>query len=353
MPSTNRRRCLAAAAALGVAGCTTDGEPTDTDTTDQSATTGTQTRVTSANPTTSTTTYRTTDSDVDERVDAKPPGDPALPTDGGDWTQEGNDAARTSYRPDGDPVTEAEAYWTLDAGGEGAVVDESVVNVHGRRDGQPLTVRDPSTADVRRASPLVEYGVNSSPAVADGTVVVTTFIEAFAYDLETGDLAWRDPEMDGIQGAPTVAEGTAFVASGGFKDVPAQVRAFDLADGTERWRRELDTTRTGSVAVGGGVAYVQSRDGLHAFDAESGEVAFERSDLQNGSWVDPVVGDGHAFTVDDGGARGIGRREPPSRRPGTRPRRDAPPHERAPGRSRRRAGSGARPRRTGSRPACS
>ncbi|NHN40489.1 PQQ-binding-like beta-propeller repeat protein [Halorubellus sp. JP-L1] len=302
MPSTNRRRFLAAAAALGVAGCVThgDGVPTGTETTHGSATsTGTRSRVTSENPTTSTTTYRTTGSDVDERVDAKPPGDPALPTDGGDWPQEGYDAARTGYWPDGDPVEGVDAYWTLDAGGEGAVVDDSVVNVHGRADGQPLTVRDPGTAEVRRASSLVEYGVNSSPAVADGVVVVTTFIEAFAYDLETGDLAWRGPEMDGIHGAPTVADGTVYVASGGYQGVPAQVRAFDLADGTERWRRELETTRTGSVAVGGGVAYVQSRDGLHAFDAESGNVVFERSDLRNGSWVDPVVGDDHAFTVDD------------------------------------------------------
>jgi hypothetical protein len=310
MPSTNRRRFLAVATALSVAGCTTQGEDTPRTTTGASRTDDrdsvTRTDVRSHGPTTSTATSRTTAHgtttwpDVDERVDATPPADRPLPTDGGDWPQEGYDAARTGYWPDGDPVRDAVTYWTLDAGGEGAVVDDGVVNVHGRADGQPLTVRDPADASVRRSMSLVDYGVNAPPAVGDGLVFVTTFIEVFAFDLQTGDRAWRGPEMDGIHGAPTYANGTVFVASGGYQGVQAQVRAFAADTGEERWRVELDAWRTGSVAVRDGIAYLQTDSGFHAIDAETGGVVFEDSSLSNGHWVDPVVGEDHVYTVDDG-----------------------------------------------------
>lgn len=207
----------------------------------------------------------------DERVDTNPPGEPALPTDGGDWPQAGRDAANTSHWPDGTPVRDREVYWTLDAGAPGAVTDDAVVNVHERADAKPLAVRDPADASVRRAASTVDYGVNAPPAVADGVAVVSTFIETLGFDVETGDRLWTGPAMNGTRAPPTVAGGRAFVATGGFDDVDPHVRAFDVRSGEELWRRPTDGTRAGTPAVADGVVYVQTDRSVFAFDATSGD----------------------------------------------------------------------------------
>lgn len=307
MPSPRSRRDLLRALAVGsvgLAGCVGEDESaattTRTATTTADATTATTTRTTST--TTSTARTRTTSdiSSIDERVTATPPGEPSL-SPSGEWPAYRFDAQNTGYAPGGDGLRDGEAYWRLRAGGPPSVSDGDLFNVSGyEREGAALTRRDPATMAVRSATDLVEYGVNSPPTVADGRVFVTTFIEAFCLAADRDELLWRGPEMDGIQGTPTVADDTVFVNSGGYKSVPAHLRAFDAATGTERWRYDTGSETKSTPAVADGTVFVNGRDGLHAVDAATGDARYTVPET-GARWASPAVSNGTVYVVAEGG----------------------------------------------------
>lgn len=235
--------------------------------------------------------------DTDERVDATPPGSSALDP-GGSWPSYRFDAGNTGYNPDGTGLRDAEEYWRLDAGSSATVSDGALYNVHSRgRETRVLTVRSPRTAAVEAEIPLVEYGVSAPPVVADGQVFVATFIELFCFDAESGERRWAGPEMDGIQGPPSVDDGTAYVNSGGFESVEPHVRAFDATDGDERWRYDTGHESKGAPAVGDGRVFVTSEAGLHAIDAATGEETYALP-VGGSRWGTPVVHDGTVYAVE-------------------------------------------------------
>ncbi len=282
----SRRQCLRAVAvgALGVAGCTAD-RATPSRTTHLSTTTATATETTHG-PT----------SGPDERVTRTPPGEPALDPVG-DWPTLGFDAANTGYAPDGSGLRDAERHWRLDAGGPASVADGALYNVHDRdAEYAALTRRDPGTAEVTSATRLVQYGVNAPPTVADGRVYVTTFIEAFCLAADRDEVLWHGPEMDGVQGGPTVHGGTVYVNSGGYRGVPPHVRAFDAASGEQRWRYDTGSESKSTPAVAGGRVFVNSRDGLHAVDAATGERAFVVADAGY-DWATPAAATDAVYTT--------------------------------------------------------
>lgn len=288
--STRRRvlRALGASGAFALAGCLGDGSPSSTESppTETSARTPTDTTET---------TYASTGG-PDERVDAEPPGSPALDPSGS-WPGARFDAGNTAYNPDGTGLRDGERYWRLRPSGTGAFADGALFNVAGYEpDATGLTRRTPGTAAVEASTPLVNYGVQSPPAVADGRAFVTTFIEVFCVDAADGGVLWRGPEMDGVQGAPAVADGAVFVNSGGFDGVPAQLRAFEAASGEERWRYDTESETKSTPAVADGVVYVVATDGLHAVDTESGERVFHEPEAGE-RWTTPVVADGLVYVV--------------------------------------------------------
>jgi outer membrane protein assembly factor BamB len=234
-------------------------------------------------------------SETDERVDARPPGDPPLDP-GGAWPAYRFDAGNTGANPDGEGLREGEAHWRLNAGGAATVADGRLYNVYDRdRATATLTVRDPATAATQSRTSLVEYGVNGPPVVGADRVFVTTFDEVIAVDPAGGEL-WRGPKMDGIRARPTVHDGRVLVNSGGFEDSPAHLRAFD-ADGTQRWRHDHAGDASGTPAVAGGHAFVVTDAGLHAVDLASGEELFSRSDVASRDGT-PVARDGAVYVVD-------------------------------------------------------
>ncbi|WP_148413821.1 PQQ-binding-like beta-propeller repeat protein [Haloferax sp. KTX1] len=273
----SRRRYLQllGSASLGVAGCLgrDGGSPsptTEATTTDEP-----------------TTTYGPT-SGPDERVTATPPGDPSL-SPSGTWPQYRFDAGNTGYNPDVSVPADAEEYWRLNAGGTPVLDGDRLYNLHGRgRDRRALVRRDPATVAERAATPLVGYGVNSPPAVAGDRVVVTTFIEAFCLAADRDEVLWRGPEMDGIHGPPAVGDGVAVVSGGGFDGVPTQLRAFELADGSERWRYDLESDAKGAPAVADGAVFVVTGDAVHAVDLATGERRF-RGEARTSEWTTPVA----------------------------------------------------------------
>ncbi|ELZ90796.1 outer membrane protein assembly factor BamB family protein [Haloferax volcanii] len=280
MPRLRSRRRflqLLGSASFGVAGCLgRDGGSSGPTTTEATTTT--------AEPST---TYGPT-SGPDERVTATPPGDPALSPSGA-WPQYRFDAGNTGYNPDVSIPTDAEEYWRLNAGGSPVLDGDRLYNLHGRgRDERAFVRRDPSTMGERAVTPLVGYGVNSPPVVAGDRVVVTTFIEVFCLAADRDEVLWRGPEMDGIHGPPAVGDGVAVVSGGGFDGVPTQLRAFELADGSERWRYDLESDAKGAPAVADGAVFVVTSDAVHAVDLATGERRF-RVEARTSEWTTPVA----------------------------------------------------------------
>ncbi|WP_424007437.1 PQQ-binding-like beta-propeller repeat protein [Haloferax denitrificans] len=277
----SRRRYLQllGSASLGVAGCLgrDSGSPSPTTETTTEATTTEE----------PTTTYGPT-SGPDERVTATPPGGPAL-SPSGSWPQYRFDAGNTGYNPEVSVPADAEEYWRLNAGGSPVLDGDRLYNLHGRgRDERALVRRDPATMAERAATPLVGYGVNSPPVVAGDRVVVATFIEAFCLAADRDEVLWRGPEMDGIHGPPAVGDGVAVVSGGGFDGVPTQLRAFELADGSERWRYDLESDAKGAPAVADGAVFVVTGDAVHAVDLATGERRF-RVETRTSEWTTPVA----------------------------------------------------------------
>ncbi|GAD51584.1 predicted cell surface protein/ lipoprotein [Halarchaeum acidiphilum MH1-52-1] len=281
-PRTRRHalRALGTGLVAGLAGCTDDGGTTGT--TDTSTETSTTSRGTGAG--------------IDERETSDPPGEPALSPSGA-WPRPRFDAANTGANPDGAGLRAGEQYWRLDAGGSASVTDAGLYNTSRRAQKYAdLTRRDPATMAVESSTRLVQYGVNGPPVAAGGRVYVTTFIEVFYLAADRDAVLWRGPEMDGIQCPPAVADGTVYVSSGGFKDVPAQIRAFDAASGEKQWRYDTGSEAKGTPAVANDTVYVAARDGLHAVDAASGERLFRQSAVSE-PWSTPVAAGGAVYAM--------------------------------------------------------
>lgn len=109
----------------------------------------------------------------------------------------------------------------------------------------------------------------------------------------TGDRHWRQVLPDWASGV-TIADGVAFVSLGSDSpkvdawEAAGGVLAYDLADGTERWRTPLPHPAS-APAVDGDEVLVGTREGLFTgIDVENGERRWERN---LGSYVDtaPLV----------------------------------------------------------------
>jgi len=117
---------------------------------------------------------------------------------------------------------------------------------------------DAATGATRWEIPL-DMPVNSSPAVADGTVVVGGGRHVVAVDQATGRDRWRYPTGGNVDSSPAVCNGVAYVGS-----QDGHLYALDLATGAERWRVNLHDSVACSPAVLGGVVYVTAGGGLFA-----------------------------------------------------------------------------------------
>ena len=109
-------------------------------------------------------------------------------------------------------------------------------------------------------------GIESSPAVVDGTVFFgSRDQQCYALDAERGTEQWTLATDGWVLGGPTVADGTVFV---GARDESYAVAA---ADGSVYWttRRATDTRSTPAVA-GGSVFFASYDRHVYALDAETG-----------------------------------------------------------------------------------
>jgi len=145
-----------------------------------------------------------------------------------EWRQFGYDDANTGYAPDNTgPVEDITEQWSYQTGG----------------------------------------AVNSSPAVADGTVYVGSSDDnVYALDAADGTEQWSYQTGDDVFSSPAVADGTVYVGSN-----DNNVYALDAADGTEQWSYQTGSEVFSSPAVADGTVYVGSFNGrVYALDAADG-----------------------------------------------------------------------------------
>ena len=133
-----------------------------------------------------------------------------------------------------------------------------------------------------------KWHVDAPVAVAGNQVLVASaFLDKeklgeralFCLDSETGAARWQAPLKINPWGGPSVSGDT--VVLGGstigydpktLKGARGDVAAFNLADGKEKWRKELPGGVLSSVALADGLAIATATDGkVRAFDLASGE----------------------------------------------------------------------------------
>lgn len=154
--------------------------------------------------------------------------------------------------------------------------------------------------------------VRSSPAVADGVVFAGSLDGSlYAADLETGRLRWRFDTLGrslksgdfgfdrkSVQSSPAVADGTVYVGGrDGF------LYAVEAATGRQRWRLDHQVSWViTSPAVREGRVYAGSSDAhfFQAVDARTGREVW-RLPTPASVWSSPAVAGGGVYVGDSGG----------------------------------------------------
>ena len=137
--------------------------------------------------------------------------------------------------------------------------------------------------------------IRSAPSVAEGTVYVAGH-GLWALDTADGTVRWTHPDA-GFMSAPTVVGDSVYVA-GYFRFF-----ALDAADGRTRWRRRMNRWSQTPPAVGDGLLhYVNDSQYLRTLDAATGRRRW-RTKYRRIRWNDsaPVLADGTLYAVDDRG----------------------------------------------------
>jgi hypothetical protein len=135
------------------------------------------------------------------------------------------------------------------------------------------------------------FGVDSSPAVADGKVFVgSRHRKIYCLDAETGAKIWSYTTGASVWSSPAVADGKVFVGSWDNK-----IYCLDAETGAYIWSYTTGELVSSSPAVVDGKVFVGSWDKkIYCLDADTGALIWNYT---TGSWVysSPAVADGKVF----------------------------------------------------------
>lgn len=114
----------------------------------------------------------------------------------------------------------------------------------------------------------MKLGVAQRPAIVDGRVYAAAVSGGVsAFDLRTGQVAWRYPSELPLTGGPGAGDGLVVVGS-----LEGDVVALDAATGSEKWKTKVANEVIVAPAIGNGMVFVRSNDGrVTALDAGSGD----------------------------------------------------------------------------------
>jgi outer membrane protein assembly factor BamB len=134
-----------------------------------------------------------------------------------------------------------------------------------------VTSRIVFALDARSGTLLWSYSTGSrvlaSPAVVDGVVYISSWDNnVYALDARTGAKLWSHDTGDWLWSSPAIANGTLYVGSQDYN-----VYALDAHTGTELWASPIGGLVESSPAVSNGVVYVGSADdAVYALNANNG-----------------------------------------------------------------------------------
>jgi eukaryotic-like serine/threonine-protein kinase len=142
------------------------------------------------------------------------------------------------------------------------------------------------------ASPVARSSASTSPAVAEGIVVNTSFLEVDAIDERSCALRWSQPLGSISEGSPGVAGGRVIVATH-----DNGVYAFDLHTGAQLWNNPQPGNADGSPTIVGQTAYFVTVGGsIYALDVATGALRWRRDvATQDGTFNAPTVMGGRIF----------------------------------------------------------
>ncbi|MFB3922133.1 MAG: PQQ-binding-like beta-propeller repeat protein [Terriglobia bacterium] len=148
--------------------------------------------------------------------------------------------------------------------------------------------------------------ISSSPAVADGMVLVGNDAGFYALDAKTGERRWTlktgeivpfTQRWDYFQSSPTYLDGVVYFGSG-----DGHIYAVEAKTGSVLWKFKTDGRVRTSPAVAAGVVYCGSMDGnLYALDAKTGQLKWKFKTEGNSFFPlgevqsTPAVADGLVF----------------------------------------------------------
>jgi outer membrane protein assembly factor BamB len=154
-----------------------------------------------------------------------------------------------------------------------AAVSQSIVYAH-TRDGYVFALDANNGSEKWRT--FVGDGAGASPAVASGRVFIVGGSSLAALSTTNGALLWTAPLGASGAATPVVSSGVVYVGTTG----DAHTMALTATSGARRWSRALAETLPGDVttlAVGEGVVYAQTTNGLHALNAADGLQRWQRA----------------------------------------------------------------------------
>jgi len=159
-----------------------------------------------------------------------------------------------------------------------------------------------------------KWHVDAPVAVAGGLVLAASaYLEhekvgdraLFALDAKSGEVKWRTQLALNPWGGPTVTGDTILVGASNIryetKEIPkarGEIAAYNLADGKEKWRKELKGGVLSCAAVADGLAVVTATDGkVRAFDVKTGELRWHY-DGKSPFFAAPAVAGGVVYAGD-------------------------------------------------------
>ena len=131
----------------------------------------------------------------------------------------------------------------------------------------------PSATPTLRWTYQAGESVESSPAIADGTVyVVSSAGDLLALDLASGQPRWKYSSGGEVgESSPAVGGGAAF-----FGDLGGTVHAVNVKDGSRRWTFKTGGEVKSSPTLSGDLVLIGSYDThLYALDATTGAVRWK------------------------------------------------------------------------------
>lgn len=218
----------------------------------------------------------------------------------GDGSMFHGSPARTGVVAGAGPIAPPELLWNAPL--PGPLANESPALQGGRlfvADGQGhVGEYDTGTGANEWSLPLARPA--TSPASADGVLVVAAGDGVHGIDEQTHDARWEIPSTEAVRSPVAVVSGVAIV---GLPD--GSVVAADVQSGATRWRTAIGGHFTRALAVADGVVFAGDDEGtLTALDGADGHVIWSRQ-LGDGALSSTAVSGGVVFAatgLDHGGA---------------------------------------------------